>query len=141
MLVYVLNKYGKSLIKRLKEEYINFHESYGYEIKYSRDKLGINKSHSNDAYIIVHNFNIKTLNQEYLYKKSRRRNRQIHKSKPSKGAKRSRGYFQLKLFNGTTVTQGVSNRKLKLTEPIIAWMKDWRAAIGLCPKEDAVSSP
>ena len=167
-----MNIMRKQLIKRLKKEHDNVHESYGYETKYYRDKQGINKSHSNDAYIIAHNFNAKTLNQEYLYKKTRRHNRQIHKSKPSKGGKRKRnqspyiingfrrydkvkynnqtcfitgkrstGYFQLKLFDGTTVTQGVNSKKLKLIEPVKGWIKDWRTAIPLCPKEDTVSSP
>ena len=65
-----MNIMRKQLIKRLKKEHDNVHESYGYETKYYRDKQGINKSHSNDAYIIAHNFNAKTLNQEYLYKKN-----------------------------------------------------------------------
>ena len=40
--------------------------------------------------------------------------------------KRSRGYFQLKTFDGTLISQGVSSKKLKLLEPIKGWLIDWR---------------
>ena len=43
--------------------------------------------------------------------------------------KRSSGYFQLKSFNGTVISQGVSSKKLKLLEPIKGWLIDWRIAI------------
>ena len=58
--------------------------------KYNREKLGFDKSHSNDAFIISHNFDAKRLDVEYLYRKVRRHNRQLYKTKPSKGGKRRR---------------------------------------------------
>lgn len=40
--------------------------------------------------------------------------------------KRSSGYFQLKTFDGTVISQGVSSKKLKLLEHPKGWIVDWR---------------
>ena len=140
--------------------------------KYNREKLNISKSHSSDACVISHNFNAERIDVEYQYKKVRRHNRQLHKSKPSKGGKRRRnqsnyiindfrrfdkviyngiecfitgkrtsGYFQLKTFDGTVVSQNVSSKKLKLLEPIKGWLINMEAAIPLPPEEEVVSLP
>ena len=140
--------------------------------KYEREKLDLDKSHVNDAFIISHNPDAERLDVEYLYRKVRRHNRSIHKNKPSKGGlrkrnqssyivngyrrfdkvkyknivcfitgKRSSGYFQLKTFDGTLISQGVSSKKLKLLEPIKGWLIDWRAAIPPQPKEVEVFLP
>ena len=55
--------------------------------------------------------------------------------------KRSSGYFQLKTFDGTVVSQGVSSKKLKLLEPVKGWLIDWRKAIPPLPKEVQASLP
>ena len=55
--------------------------------------------------------------------------------------KRSSGYFQLKKFDGTVISQGVSSKRLKLLEPIKGWLVDWRVAIPPRPKEVEVSLP
>ena len=167
-----MNIMRKKLLEILKTKYDNVTETFGYITKYNREKLGIIKSHSNDAHVISKNFDAEALDTEYLFRKVRRHNRQIHKTKPSKGGKRKRnqspyiingfrrydkvkyknqtcfitgkrssGYFQLKLFDGTVVTQGVSSKKLKLIEPIKGWIKDWRTAIPLRPTEVTVSLP
>jgi len=162
----------KRLLDSLKSIYDNVFETFGYLTKYYREKLGIVKSHCNDAFVISHNFDAMVLDVEYQYRKVRRHNRQLHKSKPSKGGKRRRnqsnyiingfrrfdkvlynniecfitgkrtsGYFQLKTFDGTVVSQSVSNKKLKLLEPIKGWLIDWRVAIPPRPVEVVVSLP
>lgn len=167
-----MNIMRKKLVETLKTKYDNVTETFGYITKYYREKLGITKSHSNDAYVIGQNFDAEALDTEYLFRKVRRHNRQIHKTKPAKGGKRKRnqsayivngfrrydkvkykdqtcfitgkrssGSFQLKLFDGTVVSQGVSSKKLKLIEPIQGWLRDWRTAIPLRPTEVAVSLP
>jgi hypothetical protein len=55
--------------------------------------------------------------------------------------KRSSGYFQLKKFDGTIISQGASSKKLKLLEPTKGWIIDWRMAIPPRPKENEVSLP
>ncbi|MBQ2637439.1 MAG: HNH endonuclease [Methanobrevibacter sp.] len=154
-----MNIMRKKLVESLKLEFNNVFETFGYLTKYIREKLGLCKSHCNDAFVISHNHHAQQSNVEYLFKKVRRHNRQIHKAKPSKGGKRQRtqshyivngfrrfdkvlydntvcfitgkrssGYFQLKLFDETVISQGVSSKKLKLLEPVKGWLIDWRLA-------------
>ena len=167
-----MNIMRKRLIELLKKDFDNVFETFGYLTKYNREKLGINKSHSNDAFVISHNFNAQPCNVEFLFRKIRRHNRQIHKSKPSKGGKRQRnqspyiingfrrfnkvmyngtecfitgkrisGYFQLKKFDDTVISQGVSSKRLKLLEPVKGWFVDWRIVIPPRPTEIKVSLP
>lgn len=167
-----MNIMRKRLLDSLKSIYDNVFETFGYLTKYNREKLNISKSHSSDAFVISHNFNAERIDVEYQYKKVRRHNRQLHKSKPSKGGKRRRnqsnyiindfrrfdkviyngiecfitgkrtsGYFQLKTFDGTVVSQNVSSKKLKLLEPIKGWLINMEAAIPLPPEEEVVSLP
>ena len=167
-----MNIMRKRLFEVLRSVFDNVFETFGYLTKYNREKLGMCKSHSNDAFIISHNFDAKRLDVEFLYRKVRRHNRQLHKTKPSKGGKRRRnqsnyiingfrrfdkvlyngiecfifgkrssGYFQLKMFDGTVISQGISSKKLKLLEPIKGWLIDWRVAIPPQPKEVEVSLP
>lgn len=167
-----MNIMRSRLIEELRLEFGNVFETFGYLTKYNREKLNISKSHSSDAFVISHNFNAERIDVEYQYKKVRRHNRQLYKSKPSKGGKRRRnqsnyivngfrrfdkvmyngiecfitgkrtsGYFQLKTFDGTVVSQSVSSKKLKLLEPIKGWLIDWRMAIPPQPKEVEVSLP
>ena len=167
-----MNIIRKRVVEELKKEYKNVYETYGYLTKYIREKLGIIKSHCNDAFIISHNFEAQPLDIEYTGKKVRRHNRQIHKAKPGKNGerqrtqsayivngyrrydkveyngivcfitgKRSSGYFQLKTFDGTVISQGVSSKKLKLIEPAKGRIIDWRPAIPHQPKEVGVSLP
>ncbi len=85
-----MNIMRKRLVQSLKNEFRNVFETFGYLTKYAREKLGLVKSHCNDAFVISHNLDAEQSNVEYSYKKVRRHNRQIHKSKPSKGGKRKR---------------------------------------------------
>ena len=165
-----MNIMRKKIVKILKNEFDNVFETFGYLTKFNREKLGINKTHSNDAFIISHNFNAQQYHIEYLFRKVRRHNRQIHKAKPGKGGirqcnqspyivngfrrydkvmykkiecfitgKRSSGYFQLKKFDGTVISQGVSSKKLKLLETSKGWLIDWRISITPRPKDVEVS--
>lgn len=167
-----MNIIRSRLVEELRLEFGNVFETFGYLTKYNRERLNISKSHSSDAFVISHNFNAERIDVEYQYKKVRRHNRQLYKSKPSKGGKRRRnqsnyvvngfrrfdkvmyngiecfitgkrtsGYFQLKTFDGTVVSQSVSSKKLKLLEPIKGWLIDWRMAIPPKPKEVEVSLP
>ena len=160
-----MNIIRKRVVEALKKEYTNVYETYGYLTKYYREKLGIIKSHCNDAFIIGQHFEAEPLDIEYGCKKVRRHNRQIHKAKPGKGGKRQRtqsayivngyrrhdkvqynditcfitgkrsnGYFHLKTFDGTVISQGASSKKLKLIEPAKGWLIDWRLAIPHRPK-------
>ena len=85
-----MNIMRKRLVQSLKLEFDNVFETYGYMTKYLREKAGIEKSHSNDAFVISNNLTAEQLDEEYLFRKVRRHNRQIHKAKPSKGGKRQR---------------------------------------------------
>lgn len=152
-----MNIMRKRLVRILKNEFANVFETYGYLTKFNREKLGLSKSHCNDAFIISHNFNAQQSNVMFQFRKVRRHNRQIHKAKPGKGAirqrnqspyivngfrrydkvmynkiecfitgKRSSGYFQLKTFDGTVISQGASSKRLKLLEPSKGWLIDWK---------------
>lgn len=167
-----MNIMRSRLVEELRLEFGNVFETFGYLTKHNREKLGIEKSHSNDAFVISHNFNAVRSGIEYCYRKIRRHNCQIHKAKPGKGGvrkrnqspyiingfrrfdkvmyndtecfitgKRTNGYFQLKTFDGTVISQGVSSKRLKLLEPIKGWLIDWRMAIPPQPKEVEVSLP
>lgn len=85
-----INIFRKKLVESLKIEFDNVYETYGYLTKYTREKKGIDKSHSNDAFVIAGNLEAEQMDVEYLYRKVRRHNRQIHKVKPIKGGKRKR---------------------------------------------------
>ena len=165
-----MNIMRNRLVEELRLKFDNVFETFGYLTKYNREKLGMEKSHSNDAFVISHNFNALPCDVEYCYRKVRRHNRQLHKAKPSKGGKRRRnqsnyivngfrrfdkvmfngiecfitgkrssGYFQLKTFDGTVISQSVSSKRLKLLEPVKGWLIDWRMAIPPRPKEVEVS--
>lgn len=85
-----MNIMRSRLVEELRLEFGNVFETFGYLTKYNREKLNISKSHSSDAFVISHNFNAERIDVEYQYKKVRRHNRQLYKSKPSKGGKRRR---------------------------------------------------
>ena len=167
-----MNIMRKRLVELLKMEFGCVFETFGYLTKFNREKLGLCKSHCVDAFVISHNFCAEPLDVEFLFRKVRRHNRQLHKAKPGKGGvrkrnqslyivngfrrfdkvmyngiecfitgKRSSGYFQLKTFDGTVISQGVSSKWLKLLEHIKGWLIDWRMAIPPRPKEVEVSLP
>jgi hypothetical protein len=69
----------------LKERYDNLSLTFGYITKSTRIKYGLSKEHYIDARCISGNPQAKPLGYYFYQKKVRRHNRQIHKSKPSKG--------------------------------------------------------
>lgn len=62
--------------------------TYGYITKNIRIANNIGKSHISDAFCIANNLNALPLNEEYLIKKVRCHNRQIHKATINKGGYR-----------------------------------------------------
>jgi N6-L-threonylcarbamoyladenine synthase len=82
----------KTLLNQLRELFPNIEvcSTYGYITKYHRERLGIDKSHINDGYVIAKNFNAKRLNESFLMKFVRRHNRQIHKCNAGKCGYRKR---------------------------------------------------
>ena len=75
-----------TLLERLKKEMnVPVTGTYGYITKYWREKAGLEKSHINDAICISKHPYVKPLDVYYLTKAVRHHNRQIHKTKFSKG--------------------------------------------------------
>lgn len=76
----------KTLLERLRKEInVPVMGTYGYITKYWREKAGLEKSHINDAICISKHPYVKPLDVYYLTKAVRHHNRQIHKTKFSKG--------------------------------------------------------
>ena len=65
--------------------YKNVYETFGYVTKFTREQLGMEKSHVNDAFCITGNLQAARSNTMYLQKFVRKSNRQLHKANPSKG--------------------------------------------------------
>ena len=80
-----------TLLERLKKEAdVSVTMTYGYITKYWREKVGLEKTHINDAICISKHPYAKPLDTYYLTKAVRHRNRQIHKANFSKGGVRKR---------------------------------------------------
>ena len=79
-----------SLYEQLQEEYgaENVSITYGYITKNTRIRLGLEKSHVNDAFCIAGNLEAKPLETMLVEKKVRRHNRQIHRFNTITGGKR-----------------------------------------------------
>lgn len=80
-----------TLLERLRKEVnVPVTMTYGYITKYWREKVGLEKSHINDAICISKHLYAKPLVTYYLTKAVRHHNRQIHKANFSKGGIRKR---------------------------------------------------
>lgn len=80
-----------TLLERLRKEVnVPVTMTYGYITKYWREKAGLEKSHINDAICISKHPYARPLETYYLTKAVRHHNRQIHKTKFSKGGIRKR---------------------------------------------------
>ena len=77
-----------ALYGKLKEMYPNVSMTFGYITKNTRFRLGLEKSHVNDAYCIAGNLQAKPLGTVLMQKKVRWHNRQLHKLNICKGGKR-----------------------------------------------------
>ena len=90
-----------TLLERLKKEMdIPITGTYGYITKYWREKVGLEKSHINDAICISKHPYAKPLDTYYLTKAVRHHNRQTHKANFSKGGihKRNQASYLVKGF-------------------------------------------
>ena len=79
-----------ALYDKLKEKYHAVSMTFGYITKNTRIRIGLEKSHVNDAYCIAGNLEAKPLDIVLCQKKVRRHNRQIHKFTFYKGGKRKK---------------------------------------------------
>ena len=80
-----------TLLERLRKEVdVPVTMTYGYITKYWREKVGLEKSHINDAICISKHPYAKPLNTYYFTKAVRHHNRQTHKANFSKGGIRKR---------------------------------------------------
>lgn len=80
----------RTLLLRLKEMSpgIEIQETYGYVTKYWREKLGLAKTHTTDAFVIAKNLDASRIGKELLIVPKREHNRQIHKCRINKGGTR-----------------------------------------------------
>jgi len=80
----------KTLLLRLKEMFPNIEvqETHGYVTKYWREKLGLAKTHTTDAFVIAKNLDASRIGKELLIVPKREHNRQIHKCRINKGGTR-----------------------------------------------------
>ena len=132
--------------RRLEELYADVSLTYGYLTKHTRIQNNLKKSHAVDARCISSNPLAKTNSDVYLLKQVRGQNRQLHKSNPKKGkrktnkgpryihgfqlfdkvifnnqecfifGRRSSGCFDLRLLNGTKIHASASHKKLQVLE-------------------------
>lgn len=120
--------------------------TYGYITKHNRIKLGLEKSHANDAFVIAGGTDQIRDDNIIIGKQVRRQNRSLYKANRLKGGRlkrntvkevkgfrrfdkvkygdkecfvyglRSSGYFNLKTIEGEKVSDTMSYKKLKLIE-------------------------
>ncbi len=100
------------LLDRLKKAHLDIPviQTYGYITNWNRNRLGLEKSHANDAFCITGNFDIERANDSFRILKLRCHNRQVNKTNKLKGdrwkanqAPRLIGGFRLNdkvVFNG-----------------------------------------
>lgn len=88
------------LYDELKLRYSDVSMTFGYITKYNRIHNGISKSHISDAFVISKNLKAKVSSCYYKVRKTRRHNRQIHKTKIMKGGKKkmNQSPFEVKGF-------------------------------------------
>jgi len=133
--------------------------TYGSITKYWRTKLGIEKSHVNDAFVIAGGTGQERAGYVYKGKQVRRQNRSLFKANLLKGGRRKRntvkevkgfrrfdkvmygkakcyifglrssGHFNLKTIDGEKVSDSVSYKKLTLVERARGRIEEVRRAI------------
>lgn len=133
------------ILKALKNKYSadKIEECYGYETKFNRKALGLEKSHNNDAFIIAKGDKEQIRCREYKFKFVRKNNRKLYKGARShirnttdrvvygfcrfdkvlyKGiecfifGRYSKGYFCLRSLNGDTIKQAAPVKDIKRLE-------------------------
>jgi len=138
--------------------------TYGSITKYRRTKLGLEKSHVNDAFVIAGGTNQERTGYIYMGKQVRRQNRSLYKANLLKGGRRkrntvkevkgfrrfdkvlfgkvrcfifglrTRGYFDLRDLEGNKIGGDVSYKKLRLIERSRGMIQEVRSAIPLRPE-------
>jgi hypothetical protein len=86
-----MNVMRNLLFRRVKEiagEGVEVRTTYGYITKYYRQKLGLQKTHDTDAFVIAGNYGAERCCYVYQCRQIRCHNRQLHKMQPSKGGVR-----------------------------------------------------
>ncbi|MGF7003657.1 hypothetical protein M2149_002059 [Lachnospiraceae bacterium PFB1-21] len=143
---------------KLKEIYSNVSMTYGYITKHVRINNGLEKTHAVDARCISGNPLAKPLGIIYNQKFVRCNNRSLHKANPKKGVRksnqapryvfgyqlfdkvkfedkecfvfgrRSSGYFDIRLLDGTSVHKSVGYKKIRLLEQRSSLLTERRLA-------------
>ncbi len=78
-----MNVVRSELVDTIKKEFPQYYceSTYGYVTKYNRIKLGLEKTHANDAFVIAHSKNDMNFDQirskPYIVKQNRRNNRSL----------------------------------------------------------------
>ncbi len=134
------------IVDRLRELGNTVNITYGYLTKSARIVLGLDKTHSNDAFCIAGGDRQEKVNQSYFIKFVRKCNRSLFKANLLKGGKRkvntikqafgfhrfdnvlygkmecfihglrSSGYFDIRLLTGEKINDSVKYSKLRLIE-------------------------
>ena len=131
------------IVEELKKKFDNVEITYGYITKSKRIKLGISKTHNNDAFVIAGGTFTQKRSQSYLIKQVRKQNRKLYKGIRShikntadrfikgfqrydkveyKGiecfvfGRRSTGYFDVRKLDGEKVHSSIKYTELKLLE-------------------------
>lgn len=75
------------LLDRLEKAHLDIPviQTYGYITNWNRNRLGLGKSHANDAFCIAGNFNAERTNDPFRILKLRCHNRQVNKTNKLKG--------------------------------------------------------
>ena len=76
------------IIKELKKRDEEVEVTWGYVTSRERNRLGLSKSHINDAFVIAGNLNAERLKDSYLWRKIRRHDRKLQDEMIKKGGKR-----------------------------------------------------
>ena len=86
-----MNVISKAIIEEIRKRHpeIEIKETFGYITKANRKKYKLEKSHTNDALIVSHNFEAELCDITIACKQVRRHNRQLHKTNPKKGVRRA----------------------------------------------------
>ncbi|MCP1109044.1 HNH endonuclease, partial [Lachnospiraceae bacterium PAL227] len=147
-----------AFFNKLKEMYPNVSMTYGYITKYVRINNGLEKTHAVDARCISDNPLAEPLGVVYNQKFVRCNNRSLHKANPKKGVRknnqapryvqgfqlfdkvkfedkecfvfgrRSSGYFDIRLLDGTSIHKSVGYKKIRLLEQRSSLLTERRLA-------------
>lgn len=93
-----MNILKSRIVKLLREKYRNVKLTYGFQTSYTRNLIGLEKEHYNDAFCIAGYTSATKLKYFYKIVKTRCHNRKIHLSKFIKGGIRKRNQASFEVF-------------------------------------------